>query len=336
MDYKDKYEQALKRAKEIYTGSYKPEVALTIAETFIKVFPELKESKDEGIRKALIRAFESLNTIKFWNGIERTDILSWLEKQKPIDENEFAKGVLIRIAMSIMQWLDANLAEGNMCLSNMECEDLENAVRNADWQKVYGYMKKKLEKQGNKPQGKSALEAAKEEKVDNANKIEIKPKFKVGDWIIRSAEGFKHNTYLVTEVKDYYVCEELKGRRVTFTFNDVNKNFKLWDISDAKDGDVLFIEVDGSICIFKKLEVNSLYSYIISDGKLLVEDSHYYYETSDNIHPATKEQKDFLFKRMEEEGYKWDDEHKELKKVETIDTYYKEHCKGYADHRLQS
>jgi len=55
-----------------------------------------------------------------------------------------------------------------------------------------------LEKQGNKPQGKSALEAIREEKVDNANKIEpkdyscidthfgkpidkVEPKFKVGD-----------------------------------------------------------------------------------------------------------------------------------------------------------
>jgi len=40
-----------------------------------------------------------------------------------------------------------------------------------------------LEKQGkNKPQGKSALEAIKEEKVDNANKAE--PKFHEGDWVV--------------------------------------------------------------------------------------------------------------------------------------------------------
>lgn len=44
-------------------------------------FPELCKSDDEKIRKELIRAFKSLNTIKVWNGIERTDILAWLEKQ---------------------------------------------------------------------------------------------------------------------------------------------------------------------------------------------------------------------------------------------------------------
>ena len=46
-----------------------------------KMFPQLEESEDEKIRKELIRAFKSLNTIKVWNGIERTDILTWLEKQ---------------------------------------------------------------------------------------------------------------------------------------------------------------------------------------------------------------------------------------------------------------
>lgn len=64
---------------------------------------------------------------------------------KTIDRDRLAKGVLRSVATTIIQFLDANLAKGNMCLSNMECEDLENAVRNADWMRVYNYMKKKLE-----------------------------------------------------------------------------------------------------------------------------------------------------------------------------------------------
>ncbi len=35
-----------------------------------------------------------------------------------------------------------------------------------------------------------------------------------------------------------------------------------------------------------------------------------------NIHPATKEQRDLLFQKMEEAGYEWDGEKKELKKIE--------------------
>ena len=66
---------------------------LVLKNEFERMFPELKESegKDEKIRKALIRAFKSLNTIKVWNGIERTDIIDWLEKQgeqKPTDKAE--------------------------------------------------------------------------------------------------------------------------------------------------------------------------------------------------------------------------------------------------------
>lgn len=80
---------------------------------------------------------------------EEKDLLLKTSAQgESIDRDKLAKGVLSGVANTIMQFIDANLADGNMCLSNMECEDLENAVRNADWMKVYQYMKKKLEKQG--------------------------------------------------------------------------------------------------------------------------------------------------------------------------------------------
>ena len=42
--------------------------------------------------------------------------------------------------------LAIRVEEGKMCLSNMECKDIENAVSNADWMKIYRYMQKKLEK----------------------------------------------------------------------------------------------------------------------------------------------------------------------------------------------
>ena len=35
-----------------------------------------------------------------------------------------------------------------------------------------------------------------------------------------------------------------------------------------------------------------------------------------NIHPATKEQRDLLFAKMQEAGYEWDDGKKELKKIQ--------------------
>lgn len=75
----------------------------------------------------------------------------WLEKQGEeniIDLKEYAKGILKGAAIHLMVWIDENLADGNMCLSNMECKDLEDAMVNAKWDKIYNYIKKKVEKQG--------------------------------------------------------------------------------------------------------------------------------------------------------------------------------------------
>ena len=187
--------------------------------------------------------------------------------------------------------------------------------------------------------GKSALEAINEEKVDNSNSVnnipynyehatitqkdfapKQEPKFHEGEWIIRSAEGFKHNTYLVKEIKDYYACEELKGRRVTFTFNDVHKNFKSWDISDAKDGDVL-VDCLGNICIYQEPSTKLMYhSYCYGNYKCFIDSggSHEIIGTC----PATKEQRDLLFQKMKEAGYEWDAEKKELKEIEQEDEEY--------------
>lgn len=69
------YDEAIERANSLLSSN-------ELGNTWIyKLLPELKESDDERIRKELIRAFKSLNTIEVWNGINRKDILTWLEKQ---------------------------------------------------------------------------------------------------------------------------------------------------------------------------------------------------------------------------------------------------------------
>lgn len=77
--YKEKYEQALRVAKETYDKQP------MYREWLEKMFPELKESEDEKIREALIRFHKSTIDI---DGIKGADIISWLEKQgkkKPAD-----------------------------------------------------------------------------------------------------------------------------------------------------------------------------------------------------------------------------------------------------------
>ena len=73
MEYKEK----LRLAKEaLESGSYD-------RNTIEYIFPELKESENEKIRKLLIDTIKAVpNDSIEWDAIDKSDVLSWLEKQK--------------------------------------------------------------------------------------------------------------------------------------------------------------------------------------------------------------------------------------------------------------
>ena len=81
------YDEALELARDYYKANLK----LNNADENLlleDIFPELKESEDEKIRKALVRFHKSTIDI---DGIKGTDILAWLEKQgeqNPTDKVE--------------------------------------------------------------------------------------------------------------------------------------------------------------------------------------------------------------------------------------------------------
>lgn len=77
MNYKEKYKQALERAKKLYEQG-------TITESLGYVFPELKESEDERIKKTIIRFFKDNypNETEMYDGsVTVGKALAWLEKQ---------------------------------------------------------------------------------------------------------------------------------------------------------------------------------------------------------------------------------------------------------------
>jgi hypothetical protein len=139
-----------------------------------------------------------------------------------------------------------------------------------------------LEKQGEqKQQGKSALEAINEEKVDNANKVE--PKF---TW------------------SEKYICVAPN-----------KEDYHLWNIKDAKDGDIL--QLGKVTAIFQNYISNKECRCYCSvfEGKFKI--PIHYADTygCHNAIPATKEQRDTLMKAMADAGYTFDFERKELKKI---------------------
>lgn len=153
-----------------------------------------------------------------------------------------------------------------------------------------------------------------EKKQKPVNKAE--PKFKVKDWI---ANGGGNPCYVKSIFGDYYElwsCE--RGFKYTKPIINVNYNYHLWTINDAKDGSVL---VNGAnIFIFHFINNKRLMGYC----HVNINDGNFYNDIGRNecfgtidapVTPATKEQRDLLFQKIEEAGYEWDAEKKELKKI---------------------
>lgn len=121
-----------------------------------ELIPELAESEDEKIRKELISYIKQINynNLHTWNGINLNVFIAWLEKQgtpaklSEEEQNEFAKCVLTSCALSFIDYLDAHKYEGKMCVSNGECEDIENAFHNAMWDRLHRYYCKYIGNQG--------------------------------------------------------------------------------------------------------------------------------------------------------------------------------------------
>ena len=187
MNYEKRYNELIDAIKEMMEANPHDEGLQNWVHDNV---PELTESEDERIRKALLELFSNACK-KDWRGIPNEKIVDWLERQGGItksneeeqggitnlseeEQNRFAKGILSNCALSFINYLDANKYESKMCVSDGECEDIENAFHNAMWDRLHRYYCKYIEKQDEqKPFApKSAIEVIKEEKVDNANKVE--------------------------------------------------------------------------------------------------------------------------------------------------------------------
>ena len=164
----------------------------------------------------------------------------------------------------------------------------------------------------NKPKGKSALEALKEEKVDNANKVE--PEFKVGDWIT----FYGVNPFKILKIGEEingvlnYLLLDQNGHDFYFNKTYVDKNARLWTIQDAKDGDVLATSAGAFIYNGNNCGGSYPGSYCGINNLGNFQTGVEYHWTIKKVYPATKEQRDLLFQKMKESGYEWDADKKEL------------------------
>lgn len=195
-DYEKKYKEALEVAKRKLCFDKAGMVDSFTPNDIYEMFPELKESEDEKIRKELIGFLRNIPNSNY----TCEEMALWLEKQGGQKQEtnypkfDFSDILAIHCCMETAEKVteDKELYE--------KLKSLHSRLHDAYW----------IEKQSDKPQGKTALEAINEEKVNNANKVEpkdyssidphfgkpidkVEPKFKV---------KYAGNEYNVLEVKD--------------------------------------------------------------------------------------------------------------------------------------
>lgn len=319
-------ETAMKILKELHDNSlFSNRTAL---ETII---PELKESEDETIRKEIIE-FVDINTLSVDERHDRW--IAWLEKQcytkKDVDDaylkgisdakNELEKqgkqDARYRCLEELLAADDIYQMSVNDTMTNEAKEKAAKALSKLCIGKLLGF-----EKQGEQKTAVTDFNAKDwyVSKVDGkihdmtynpADKVE--PKFHEGEWVVNNSSG---GVYQVTEIRDDEYClwplyAEIQGY---FRIIDVDTDYHLWIIQDAKDGDVL-VDVYGNIGIFQKnddFDWSSYCSLGSNGGFRCFAIEH----ELDGSHPATKEQRDTLMKAMADAGYEWLDKDRKLIKI---------------------
>ena len=73
---------------------------------------------------------------------EITWLINRFKSLRPRPHKEVYQAAKHDLAIKFMNYLDENRPEGKMCLSNVECEDIDKAFKENDWVKIMRYVEK--------------------------------------------------------------------------------------------------------------------------------------------------------------------------------------------------
>ena len=151
-----------------------------------------------------------------------------------------------------------------------------------------------------------------------------KPKFNIYDII---SDG--NVTYEVSTIDIYfneYMLTTVDGKCKTVSCEKIDSTFHLWNIYDAKDGDVMMTQ--NYTFLFKAIDKNDdvkyYCAYELNHFKEFDDDDPFHIACDASVmgnaakkytyyRPAFKDDRDRFFKILKESGYVWDDKNKELK-----------------------
>ena len=264
------------------------------------LIPELKESENERIRKALITFFNRFpyDSIEA-AGTNAKEALAWLERQESVDKikPKFNVGDTMRT----LQEANDGYTDGMPVVVSIDneyyhCTNELIAIKDQD---NYEFPPINV----------------KQEPTDK----KVEPKFNIGDWIVYNRIDSSREILYVYDIRDnrYYFNDMC---HFSWSVKECDEKCHLWTIRDAKDGDVL--SNGKMIVIFKHFEEPSYRQHIVAyvgldmGGDIQITDDDDTWRLGiDKAKPATKEQRDLLFAKMKEAGLEWNSEKKELKTI---------------------
>jgi hypothetical protein len=131
--------------------------------------------------------------------------------------------------------------------------------------------------------------------------------FNVGDWIISASAHANYRICKITKAENgNYSIESTDGYKEHNVYEMFDSMYRPWSIEDANAGDVLVY--NDQYFIFKKMSSkNSFiaycsYHYIGYDSIYVDEKVSY---STENVKPATKEQREYLLSRLPKAGCVW-------------------------------
>ena len=281
-----RYDEAIERLRNTFydnNGRMCEEYRKAVIRIIEPIFPELKESEDERMRRQTIKVLNYYKDEEKSEGRMPTEIdecIAWLER-----------------------WSKASKVEEAM----REVEEKAKAFTEAH-------------------KGETSEEIIAQMRGEQKPTDKIESKFHEGEWLCENEPNNYARFMQILETVNaqgedrYRISRDIHKDEDVVEFGFVEKYYHKFDIKDAKDGDVLYDNYTNTILIFKSQTcgwIKVYCDYWINKNKFTGTCSDDYGRVSEmDFQPATKEQRDLLFQKMKEAGYEWDEEKKELKKIE--------------------